>query len=167
MDQIFPRPGEGPGLVFAPYDTGRGRDRYLDCYRDAWRIAHGSLAGFDPDACWRGALLRAREDPTSLAAAWLGETFAGVLAMDDRRGAGRGIGWLAFFYIVPDLRGRGCGRALLGYGEDRCRRLGRRALRLTVAPGNPALGFYQKHGFVPVGTEPGALEDLVVMEKTL
>lgn len=168
MNQIFPGDRrDHPALRFAPYDLRRGMDRYLDCYQDAWRVAHGTLAGFDPAACRRGTLLRALDDPASLTAAWLGETFAGVLAMDDRRGARRGMGWIAFFYVVPECRGRGCGGVLLDYGEDRYRRLGRRTLRLTVAPGNPAMGFYKKHGFVPVGMEPGALEELVVMEKTL
>lgn len=167
MGQIFPRDGEKSVLRFAPYDVRRGRERYLDCYRDAWRVAHGSLAGFDAEACWKGALLRAGESPDALTAAWRGRTFAGILAMDDRRGARRGLGWIAFFYVVPALRGRGYGGALLRYGEARCRARGLRGLRLTVAPGNPALGFYKNHGFVPVGTEPGALEDLVVMEKAL
>ena len=49
----------------------------------------------------------------------------------------------------------------------RFRQLGRRAMRLTVAPENPALGFYEKAGFVRVGTEAGALGDLLVMEWTL
>ena len=37
----------------------------------------------------------------------------------------------------------------------------------TVAPENPALGFYEKAGFTRVGTEAGALGDLLVMEWTL
>ena len=40
-------------------------------------------------------------------------------------------------------------------------------MRLTVAPGNPALGFYERLGFVRVGSEAGALEDLYVMEQKL
>ena len=166
MVQIFlARPDER--LRFAPYDTANGRERYLNCYRDAWRIAHGSLAGFDPGACWRGALLRAEHAPDALTAAWLGEEFAGVLALDDRRGSWRGLGWIAFCYIVPALRGRGYGAALISRAEEHYRALDRKALRLTVAPGNPALGFYKKQGFVPAGTERGALEDLYVMEKEL
>ena len=179
MAQIFPlrrradadRAGgpakENQELRFAPYVTAGGKERYLNCYRDAWRIAHGSLAGFDPETCWRGALLRASESADALTAAWLGDTFAGVLALDDRRGAWRGHGWVAFFYIIPELRGKGYGRALLRRAEEHYRAMGRRAQRLTVAPGNPALGFYKKQGFTAVGTERGALEDIFVMEKKL
>ena len=39
--------------------------------------------------------------------------------------------------------------------------------RAIVAPENPALGFYERAGFVRVGTETGALGDLMVMEWTL
>ena len=155
-------------LRFAPFDTSpEGRERFLACYRDAWRLAHGSLRGFDAKACWRAALARAADDSDSLAAALRGDDFAGLLALDPRRGAAHGYGWIAFVYVAPEMRGHGCGYQLLGEAVSRCRKLGRRALRLTVAPGNPALAFYEKAGFVRVDTEPGALEPLLVMEMTI
>ena len=160
--EIFPT-----AVKFVPYDTLGGRDRYLACYADAWRIAHGSLSGFQPDACWRAALLRAAEDEDSLTELRADGRFAGVLCLDDRRGWSRGVGWIAFCYIVPAMRGLGLGRLLLEHAGEHFRDRGRTALRLTVAPGNPALGFYEKVGFSRVGTEPGALEDLYVMERKL
>ena len=45
-----------------------------------------------------------------------------------------------------------------------CDPLGRRAVRLSVAPGNPARAFYEKAGFVRVDTQPGALEPLWILE---
>ena len=70
-------------------------------------------------------------------------------------------------YVVPELRGHHCGIQLVGTAATRFRQLGRRAMRLTVAPENPALGFYERADFVRVGTETGALGDLMVMEWTL
>ena len=154
-------------LRFTRFDMTNGRERYLACYRDAWQVAHGSLTGFQAENCWRAAAARAAESPESLQAAWRREDFAGVLALDESRGAGRGLGWIAFCYIVPELRGHHCGIQLIGQAAARFRALGRRAMRLTVAPGNPALAFYRWAGFVPAGQEPGALEPLWVMEKTL
>ncbi|MBR6114785.1 MAG: GNAT family N-acetyltransferase [Oscillospiraceae bacterium] len=153
--------------VFVPFDMRGGKARYLACYRDAWRIAHGSLSGFDENACWNGARTRAAESPESVMEMRRNGEFAGILALDDRRGAWRGYGWIAFFYVAPPLRGRGLGRAMLDRAEEHFAALGRRAVRLTVAPGNPALGFYERTGFVRAGTEPGALEPLYVMEKKL
>jgi len=161
------RAGGNRDLRFLPFDMRGGRELYLTCYRDAWRGAHGTLAGFDAGACWRGAVLRAGEDPHAVEAAWLGDDFAGILALDLRRGVREGVGWIAFCYILPELRRQHCGVQLIGRAVRVYRGLGRRALRLTVAPGNPAVEFYKKTDFVPVGKERGALEDLLVMEKTL
>jgi len=152
---------------FVPFDTLAGRARYIACYEDAWCAAHGSLRGFRPDSCWQAALLRSSEDPDALSELRADGRFAGVLALDCRRGAYRGVGWIAFCYVVPELRGCGLGRALIGRAGEVFRSRGRNCVRLTVAPGNPALGFYERLGFVRAGTEAGALEDLYVMEQKL
>ena len=161
MDQIFPT------LRFEPYDLVNGRELYLSCYRDTWQIAHGTLRGFDENAAWETATLRGRDAKDSVLAAYAGDRFAGILAMDDRRGKFTGRGWIAFFYLLPEFRGQGLGRQLMEEAARHYRAIGRRVLRLTVARDNPAVGFYQKTGFHCTGWEPGALEDLMVMEKRL
>ena len=153
--------------VFVPYDTLAGRERYIACYEDAWRIAHGSLRGFEPDSCWRAALIRAAEDPDALKEMRTDGRFAGILALDILRGRYRGTGWIAFCYVAEDLRGRGYGAALIEQAEVIFRQRGRGFLRLTVAPGKPALRFYEKLGCSRVGAEAGAFEDLCVMERKL
>jgi len=154
-------------LRFEPMDMERERRLYLDCYRDAWCFAHGSLAGFDETACWMGALTRARASLRAMQTVWRGEDFAGVLALDELRGAHHGYGWIAFLYLRPEMRGEGFGTQLLGEAVSRFRELGRKRVRLCVAPTNPALAFYEHLGFVRCGTEPGALEQLLLMEKEL
>ena len=154
-------------LRYEPFDLEGGREVYLRCYRDAWQIAHGSLEGFDETACWQGALRRAADSPESLLAAYRDEEFAGIIALDERRGRGSGKGWISFCYITPESRGRRCGIQLIGSAVARFRALGRRSLCLTVAPGNPARGFYEKAGFAVTGTEAGAVEPLLVMELAL
>ena len=160
VGQIFP-------VRFVPYDLETGQERYLDCYRDAWTIAHGSLAGFNENAAWDAAVSRAEADTDSLLEARTEEGFAGVLALDDRRGRILGMGWIAFCYVVPELRGYGIGTQLIRRAEEHFRALGRKRLRLTVAQGNPAREFYRRLGFVRMGWEPGALEDLLVMERRI
>ena len=161
MDQIFPT------LRFEPYDLVNGRERYLNCYRDTWQIAHGSLEGFDANAAWETATLRGRESKDNVLAAYVEDRFAGVLAMDDRRGRFTGRGWIAFFYLLPEFRGQGLGRQLMEEAARHYRAIGRKVLRLTVARDYPAVGFYRKTGFRHTGWEPGALEDLMVMERKL
>ena len=158
MSQIFP-------VRFVPMDLNDSAARYLECYRDAWRVAHGSLAGFDEKACLMGAASRAARHPGSLLEARRGDDFAGVLAMDDQRK--KDIGWIAFCYVAEAYRRQGIGRAMIEKAAARYAAMGRRALRLTVAPENPAVAFYERMGFRCTGTEPGALEDLYVMELEL
>ena len=158
MRQIFP-------VLFVPYDLIGGKEQYLACYRDAWQGAHGSLAGFNETSCWLAAVDRGRKSPGSLLEARWGEQFAGIIAMDDARN--RKTGWISFCYVAEPLRRRGIGRAMLARAEERYATQGRRAVRLSVAPANPAVGFYEKLGYCRVGTEPGALEDLYVLEKEL
>lgn len=154
-------------LRYRPFDLEAGRERYIEAYRDAWRCAHGTTEGFDAAACYLSAQLHNAEAPGCITEALLGDEFAGLLTLDERRGRERGLGWIALLYVAPAMRGHHCGIQLLGTAALRFRQLGRRAIRLTVAPENPALGFYEKAGFVRVGTEAGALEPLLVMEWTL
>lgn len=154
-------------LSYRPYDLAAGEERYIACYRDAWRCAHGTTEGFDASACYLSARLHDAEAPGCITEALLDGEFAGILSLDERRGRERGIGWIAFLYVAPELRRCHCGIQLVGTAAIRFRQLGRRAMRLTVAPENPALGFYEKAGFTRVGTESGALGDLLVMEWTL
>ena len=154
-------------LRYRPYDLARDRERYVSCYRDAWLAAHGSEEGFDASACLLSAQLHAAGAPGCIVEALLEDDFAGILTLDERRGRERGFGWIAFLYVAPEFRGHHCGIQLIGTAAQRFRALGRRALRLTVAPENPALGFYEKAGFTRVGAEAGALGELLVMEWTL
>ena len=85
--------------------------------------------------------------------------------MIDQAPAGSTLRWLRDITSVMDRHG--IGRAMVEKAAERYASQGRRYLRLTVAPKNPAVGFYEKLGFRRAGTEPGALEDLYIMEKEL
>lgn len=154
-------------LRFERMDVEKERRLFLDCYEDAWRHAHGSLQGFDETACWLGALCRARTSERAVQSVWQGEEFAGVLALDELRGEQHGYGWVSFLYLRPEMRGKGFGIQLIGEVVSRFRELGRKRVRLCTAPKNPALGFYEHMGFVRCGSEPGALEKLIRLEKEL
>ena len=154
-------------LRFEPMDVEKERKLYLDCYRDAWQGAHGSLLGFDETACWLGAMCRARTSNRAVQSIWQGDSFAGVLALDELRGEHHGYGWVSFLYLRPEMRGKGFGIQLIGEAVSRFRELGRQRIRLCTAPHNAALGFYEHLGFVHCGSEPGALGKLILLEKEL
>ena len=57
---------------------------------------------------------------------------------------------LSKLYLLPAFRGKGIGRYLLGYVEERARENGSGIIHLEVNEVNPhAREFYRLHGFVP------------------
>ena len=166
-DTKWKKKGHSSDLWYRPFDLAHEKKRYTDCYRDAWRTAHGTEAGFDAQGCYLAAKQYAAASPMAVQCAMCGDSFAGVLTLDERRGADRGYGWIAFLYVVPEMRGKRCGIQLVGSAVMRFRELGRSAVRLTVAAENDALGFYEWAGFRRVGTTMGALGELYIMELSI
>lgn len=61
-----------------------------------------------------------------------------------------GVEKLHKLYVLPDDQGRGRGRALVLAVKASAKAGGARTLRLDVNRNNPAIGFYQRLGFVAV-----------------
>ncbi|MBQ6464672.1 MAG: GNAT family N-acetyltransferase [Oscillospiraceae bacterium] len=157
-----------PTFWAEPLDPRREADYYTSCYADAWRAAHGSLLGYEPEPYLDGAVEHRRADPGAVLKIWCGDEPAGLVDLDTRRGAFFGCGWVSLLYLAPAYRRRGCGVQLLGRAVMRYRELGRRALRLHVAESNAdALAFYRKQGFTELSHEQTGLGRLLLMEKKL
>lgn len=150
-------------FVLQAFDLDAESALFLRCYRAAWLCAHGSLLGFAEKATLEAARYRAASSPKALQKLTLDGEFAGLLALDERRGKREGYCWLPFLFVEEKYRRRGLGRALIEAAAVRAKELGRTELRLCVARNNPALEFYGKLGFTVCGTEPGALEPLLVL----
>ena len=146
-----------------PLDLDRDKALFLRCYRSTWIAAHGSLLGFNEKATLEGARYRAATSPKALQKLTVGGEFAGILALDERRGRQKGICWVSFLFVEEKHRQRGIGKYLIRTAMERGKELGRAELQLCTAKTNPALGFYDKLGFTVCGTEEGALEPLLVL----
>jgi ribosomal protein S18 acetylase RimI-like enzyme len=59
--------------------------------------------------------------------------------------------------VVPSRRGSGLGSELLEALLERAKADGYEAISLSVEKENPAVGLYQRHGFVPVSEDDGAV----------
>lgn len=75
-------------------------------------------------------------------------------------------------YVLPNIQGKGIGKALLGAVSAIARQHGNEALTLNVNRHNPAVQFYQHIGFRIVGEEDidignGFLMEDFIMEKPL
>ena len=157
-----------PDLRAAPLDPRTESAYYSACYADAWRAAHGSLRGYEPEPYLAGAIEHRAADGRAVLQLLCGDEPMGLVDLDTRRGAGLGVGWVSLLYVSPAYRHRGCGAQLLGRAVMRYRELGRTALRLHAAESNrAALAFYERNGFVCLSSEETELGRLLLLEKKL
>lgn len=165
-DEVKTRGIDEMNLRIVPMNIDEDAQLYKDCYADSWKNAHGNLKGFDAKTYLRGARAVAGNDPSCLMKAYSGGTkFTGLIELDPQRAAEHNAGWISFFYIIPENRGRLFGPQLLGHAVSYFRRAGRRAIRLHVSESNQgAVHFYEREGFRVIGSEKGAIAKLLLME---
>ena len=158
---------DNTNMRFVPMDLNTRGEHFLDCYRDAWIQAHGSLAGFS-DIYLDIAKKRSAECPGAVVEAYLGEEPVGILELNVHRDEEEGAGCIAFYYMDAAHRGKGLSVQLLGEATSFFRSRGRTSLRLRTAQSNKrAIAFYRKYGFLEIGREDGTLGPLLVMEKKI
>lgn len=159
---------KAPELCGESFDPASDPQYYKDCYRDAWRAAHGTDAGYCPTPYYLSALEHYSRDSGAVLRMLDGDRPVGLVDLDPERGAHAGIGWISLLYLCEEYRHRGCGAQLLARARFFYCALGRRALRLHVAEDNAAaLAFYRRWGFRELSRENGSHGALLLMEKKL
>lgn len=159
---------KAPELCGESFDPASDPQYYKDCYRDAWRAAHGTDAGYSPTPYYLSALEHYSRDSGAVLRMLDGDRPVGLVDLDPERGAHAGIGWISLLYLCEEYRHRGCGVQLLARARFFYCALGRRALRLHVAEDNAAaLAFYRRWGFRELSRENGSHGALLLMEKKL
>jgi probable phosphoglycerate mutase len=153
-------------LWFRPLDMEREGQFYYDAREEAWLTIHGSMLHFDGEGFLRDAKDQARYDGRSVLQVMQGDRPAGVLQLNLRRDADKGVGSIPFCYLLPEFRKKGLGVQLLGQAVSTYRPMGRKYLRLRCAPDNlVAQRFYQRYGFAKIGEDPGSRVPLDILEK--
>ena len=161
--------GGDANLWFRPLDMKKEAERFRAARHEAWQNIHGTSVPFDGDGFVKDALRCWKQDPHK-AVMWAmrRDEPAGILHLDLERDADQGVGYIPFFYMMPQLRCQGLGVQLLGQAVSTFRPLGRTRLRLRCAPDNlRAQRFYQKYGFVKVGEAQGTRVPLDILEKDI
>ena len=154
-------------LRFEPLQFPRDSAFFDSCYADAWAAAHGSTAGYTARPYLRSAKEHART-PHAVVKLLSGDKVVGMIDMDPERGREEGYGWISFFYLLPEYRGKGWAAQLLGHALWFSELHGRRSVRLHVAEDNThARGFYEHFGFQKIGETPGIRGTLYQMEKVI
>lgn len=157
---------EDANLWFRPLDIERDSQFFNQAREEAWLTIHGSMLHFDGEGFLQEAKDQARDDKRSILQVMQGDKPAGILQLNLRRDADKGVGSIPFLYMLPDFRRRGLGVQLLGQAISVYRPLGRKYLRLRCAPDNDvAQRFYQRYGFKKIGEDPGSRVPLDILEK--
>lgn len=155
-------------VCFRLLDPSAEPELYTAFYAEAWRSAHGSLAGFEPALYLSSARRRYAEDPRSVAVILRGEEIVGLTELDTVRGKAGGYGWISLCCVKEAHRRSLLGVQLLGHAVSVFRSLGYKSIRLSVFPGNEAaVKFYTANGFVKIGETSGVFGNLDVMEKMI
>lgn len=166
-EELMPRGGD-PILRHEFLNPAKERRYYTDCYADAWKFAHGNLDDYNETIYFDSAKQHYEEDNGSIFKFYEGDTEAGLLDLDTRRGAHAGYGWISLLYLKPEYRRKGCSIQALGRALSKYKSMGRRSVRLHVAEDNrAAMEFYEKWGFKKLSREPGSSSTLWLMEKKL
>ncbi len=169
--QVWWRPGQMEkdlNIRFTPMDPGKYRSLYIEWRLDAWKHIYDTIQGSDPEAFWEEAVHISKRKPEWLQLCSFVDEPAGVLQLDEDRHGGVTAGHISFCYLTPKFRFRHMGAQLIGQAVSHFRKEGRKALRLCVAYENqPAVRFYEKHGFRQVGERSGYFGMLKLMEKTI
>ncbi len=154
-------------LCFRPLDLTTESTLYLAARKEAWESTHGLNIPFDGQKFLQDAQLCQSQGSWGIQVITTleGET-VGVLQLDYTRYGMENCGYIAFYYLLPQFRGRGLAVQLLGGAISAFRRQGATALRLRCAPYNKiAQNFYRKHGFVKIGEEENSPVPLDILEK--
>lgn len=161
------RDADAGNLRFEPLQFPRDSAFFDACYSDAWAAAHGSTAGYSARPYLRSAKEHAKT-PHAVVKLLSGDKVVGMIDMDPEHGRREGYGWISFFYLLPEYRGKGWAAQLLGHALWFSELHGRHSVRLHVAEDNTrARGFYEHFGFTKVGETPGIRGTLYQMEKVI
>lgn len=155
-------------LRFEPMNLSKDAQLYCDCYKEGWERAHGTLSGFSQKPYLKSAEKVSAKDPQTLMKVFCGDKFTGIIELDPDRMAGEGAGWISLVYIVPEMRGLGYSKQLVGHAISYYRRHGRRLLRLHVAETNTiARTLYSGMGFHCIDKSQGNVGVLEMLEKEI
>lgn len=155
-------------LSYRPICWSKDEELYRTARRESWLAAHTDLLHFDGPAYTQEAQEQSLWDPRAVQIALSDGEPVGLLQLSTLIGAQAGVGRVPLLWVKKESRRQGVGIQLLGQAISTYRAMGRAVLRLQCSPQNmSAQTFYRKYGFRKVGTVPGLLGELDLLELPL
>jgi probable phosphoglycerate mutase len=155
-------------LWYEPLDLSQMAHRglYYASRREAWVDLGRDLSWFERQHYMEKAEASSRENPQYLLSVLRKNTIVGLLQLDPEEGKEEDVGYISFFYMLPEFRGSGLGVQLMGQAISTYRPMGRTKLRLSCGEDNPgAMAFYQRYGFRKIGERQESFGTLYTLEK--
>lgn len=145
-------------LVFRTIDIAGHADTAVAFRRDAYRVTTGSAERFD-QVIGRNAYLkwlehRIRRSPMGQVHVWYNNVIIGQIEARQQRNSHE-CGLVNLYYLAPEWRNKGLGRALDTYVTAYFENIGVTSLSLNVSESNErAYRFYLSQGWVQCGPTP-------------
>jgi probable phosphoglycerate mutase len=155
-------------LWYQPMDFSKllYKGLYLACRQEAWTDLKRNMAIFERQHYLEKAEACRNLGEQFLLCTMRRNTIVGVLQLDPKRDEEQKVGYISFFYMLPEYRGNGLGVQMLGQAVSVYRPMGRDKLRLSCGEDNEkGMRFYQHHGFRKIGVRQEEFGIVNIMEK--
>ncbi|MGE6936263.1 GNAT family N-acetyltransferase [Peribacillus muralis] len=142
-------------LIFRTIDIDKVKNIIIAFRKDSYVVSFGSEAGFGDEQSYLNRIKeRVSQFPDGQVIIERDRKPIGQMELQIRQYDGAEIGYVNLFYLIPEYRGKGLGKELVGYAESFFRKFGVSEYQLRVSPDNQdALRLYSKSGMVKLREE--------------
>ncbi len=157
-------------LWFTPMDFSEFlyKGLYLASRQEAWTDLKRDLQYFGRQPYLSQAEACYERDPKHLLCVMQKNTIVGILQLDAERYEDENIGYISFFYMLPEYRNQGLGIQILGEAISVYRAMGRDKIALICGSDNEkGLSFYQRQGFYSIDQGDAGFAQLNLLQKDI
>ncbi|WP_101842544.1 GNAT family N-acetyltransferase [Halobacillus sp. Marseille-P3879] len=142
-------------MIFEEIDIKKHRDTVVEFRKDSFYVSFGNTMGFGEEEEYLSWLDEKIKDfPEGFVLAKEDGKYIGQLELTIREYEGNKIGYVNLYYLTPEMRGQGKGKALHQYAKQFFKNNEVSEYHLRVSPSNNnAIKFYRSFGMDEVGTE--------------
>lgn len=142
-------------MEFETIDLTKHRDMVIRFRKDSFQVSFGTTSDFGKEDVYLNWLeTKIKAFPKGFVMVKEDEKYIGQVELSIREYKGKDIGYVHLFYLIPEKRGAGKGKALHQYAMQFFKNYDVKEYHLRVSPFNThAYMFYRKIGMVDIGPE--------------
>lgn len=142
-------------MEFIPINIDKHRDYILPFRKDSFIVSFGTDEGLGDEQDYLNWVhLQVQKNPKGFVLVVENEVPVGQLELTVKEYAGKEIGYVNLYYLVPEKRGIGLGSLLHAYAIQFFKEHGLNEYHLRVSPTNThALTFYKRNGMKQIDIE--------------